>query len=43
MKNMINITFGSKALLDIPKQFKINGYSSVFILVDTNTKKKLLL
>ena len=39
MKNMINITFGSKALLDIPKQFKINGYSSVFILVDTNTKK----
>ena len=39
MKNMINITFGSKALLDIPIQLKINEYSSVFILVDTNTKK----
>ena len=39
MKNMINITFGSKALLDIPKQLRINEYSSVFILVDANTKK----
>ena len=43
MQNMINITFGSKALTDITKQLNKNQYSSIFILVDTNTKKNCLL
>ncbi len=38
MQNKINITFGSKALLDISKKLIKKDYSSVFILVDTNTK-----
>ena len=41
MKNKINITFGSKALKDISKNFK-KTYSSIFILVDSNTRKYCL-
>ncbi len=41
MKNKINITFGSKALKDISKNFK-KAYTSTFILVDSNTKKYCL-
>ena len=41
MKNKINITFGSKALKDISKNFK-KAYSSIFILVDSNTRKYCL-
>ena len=41
MKNKINITFGSNALKDISKNFK-KAYTSIFILVDSNTKKYCL-
>ncbi len=41
MKNNINITFGSMALKDISKNFK-KAYTSIFILVDSNTKKYCL-
>ena len=38
MQNKTDVTFGPKGLLNISKQFKKNGYSSIFVLVDTNTK-----
>ena len=41
MKNNINITFGSNALKNISKNFK-KAYTSIFILVDSNTKKYCL-
>ena len=42
MKKSINITFGTSALQNLKTELTAKQYSSVFILVDTNTKKHCL-
>ena len=39
MKNNVNITFGTEALLRFTKELQAKDYSSLFLLVDTHTQK----
>jgi 3-dehydroquinate synthase len=38
MQNQINLTFGKKALTELPNKLKDRAYSSLFILVDEHTQ-----
>ena len=42
MRDQINITYGISAINDLKSVLDSKQYSSVFILVDTNTKKHCL-
>ena len=42
MQNQINISYGSEGLSSLVQQLNENTYTSLFILVDTNTQRDCL-
>jgi 3-dehydroquinate synthase len=42
MQNQVNISYGSEGLSSLVQQLYKNAYSSLFILVDTNTQRECL-